>query len=261
MYRDHAEYLREWIEFHRLVGVDRFFLYNNESSDDHREVLAPYIEQGVVVVHEWPTPASVERGVPWNLIGAFDDCLAKHRDDSRWITFIDIDEFLFSPDGTQLRELLHGYEDYSGVSVTRLDFGSSGHETQPAGLVIESYLHRRSYGDGELEWTKSILDPKRTVRCENAHVFDHIDGWGVDVNKDPVPRPPPGPIPVHLEPLRINHYLTKSEEEYRRKLDRWQAAGWPNEPGPGWMEVLTAEFDDAIVRYVPALREVLAQLR
>jgi hypothetical protein len=156
-----------------------------------------------------------------------------------------------------LPELLRGYEDYSGVSVTRLDFGSSGHETKPPGLVIENYLHRRSYGDGELEWTKSILDPKRTVRCENAHVFDHVDGWGVDVEKDPVPRPPPGPIPVHLEPLRINHYLTKSEEEYRRKLDRWQAAGWPNEPGPGWMKVVNAEFDDAITRYVPALRQAL----
>src|SRR6188508_2932797 len=64
MYRDHAEYLREWIEFHRLVGVDRFFLYNNESSDDHRGVLAPYIAQSVVIAHDWPTPATVNRGVP-----------------------------------------------------------------------------------------------------------------------------------------------------------------------------------------------------
>src|SRR5687768_9080374 len=54
IYRDHAEYLREWIEFHRLVGVERFFLYDNESSDDHREVLAPCVERGIVVIHDWP---------------------------------------------------------------------------------------------------------------------------------------------------------------------------------------------------------------
>ena len=35
IYRNEAPYLREWIEFHRLVGVERFFLYNNESTDDH----------------------------------------------------------------------------------------------------------------------------------------------------------------------------------------------------------------------------------
>ena len=29
IYRDEAHYLAEWIEFHRLVGVERFFLYNN----------------------------------------------------------------------------------------------------------------------------------------------------------------------------------------------------------------------------------------
>ena len=257
MYRDHADYLREWIEFHRLVGVERFFLYNNESIDDHREVLGPYIERGIVVLHEWPTPDSVERGVPWGLIAAFDDCIAKHRDDSRWITFIDIDEFLFSPDGVKLPEVLHDYEQYPGVCVTRLDFGTSGHRVKPAGLVIENYLHRRSYSDGALEWTKSVVDPERTLHCVNAHVFVHEDAYEVDMNKRPVPRPPNGPIPVELSPLRINHYLTKSEEEYRRKLDQWNAAGWPNEPKEGWLEILAAEFDDSITRYVPALREAL----
>ena len=33
VYRNEAPYLREWIEFHRLVGVERFFLYNNRSTD------------------------------------------------------------------------------------------------------------------------------------------------------------------------------------------------------------------------------------
>ena len=41
IYRDDADYLPEWIEFHRLVGVERFFLYDNGSTDDHLEVLAP----------------------------------------------------------------------------------------------------------------------------------------------------------------------------------------------------------------------------
>ena len=48
IYRNEAPYLREWIEFHKLVGVERFFLYNNESTDDHRAVLAPYVEAGIV---------------------------------------------------------------------------------------------------------------------------------------------------------------------------------------------------------------------
>ena len=41
IYRDAAEYLPEWIEFHRLMGVERFFLYDNGSADDHERCSPP----------------------------------------------------------------------------------------------------------------------------------------------------------------------------------------------------------------------------
>ena len=58
---------------------------------------------------------------------AFDHCIEHHRDDSRWIAFIDIDEFLFSPTGTPVPEILRDYEDWPGVGVNRVPFGPSGH--------------------------------------------------------------------------------------------------------------------------------------
>jgi hypothetical protein len=259
MYRDHADYLREWIEFHRLVGVERFFLYDNESSDDHRDVLRPYIDDGIVVLHDWPTPESVQRGVPWGLIAAFDDCLAKHRNDSRWIAFIDIDEFLFAPAGVVLPEILSEFEQYPGVYVSRLEFGTSGHRHRPPGLVIESYLRRRRYAAEDVEWTKSIVDPERAVKCINAHIFLYEDGFAVDMDGRPVKRPPFGPTPIKMSPLRINHYVTKSEEEYRTKLDQWEAAGRSLDPGPAWLDALASDFDEAITSYAPALREALGR--
>src|SRR5712664_2683081 len=89
IYLDEAPFLQEWIEFHRLVGVEKFFLYNNLSTDDHRAVLATYVDDGTVVLKDWldkPGQAS-----------AYRDCLDQHREEARWIAFIDIDEFLFSP--------------------------------------------------------------------------------------------------------------------------------------------------------------------
>jgi hypothetical protein len=46
IYRDDAAYLAEWIEFHRLMGVERFFLYDNGSTDHQSEVLAGYLARG-----------------------------------------------------------------------------------------------------------------------------------------------------------------------------------------------------------------------
>ena len=39
IYRNEAPYLAEWIEFHRLVGAERFFLYDNGSTASGSSVL------------------------------------------------------------------------------------------------------------------------------------------------------------------------------------------------------------------------------
>ena len=89
----------EWLEFHRLLGVERFYMYNNRSTDDHLEVLAPYIDEGTVVWHDWPMfPGQRE---------CYEQCLADHGHETRWMAFIDLDEFLFSP----TRRLLSGRAD------------------------------------------------------------------------------------------------------------------------------------------------------
>ena len=118
IYRDEAPYLREWIEFHRLVGVERFFLYNNLSTDDHREVLAPYIEEGIVVLHDWPRRPGPDPGLRRLPRGP------SRR--ARWIAFIDLDEFLFSPTGSRSPSCSRDYERWPGVVVNWAVFGTSG---------------------------------------------------------------------------------------------------------------------------------------
>jgi len=264
LYKDHADYLREWIEFHRLVGVERFFLYDNESRDQHQAVLAPYVERGIVEVHHWPSPQSVDRGVPWAVIDAFTDAIRKHRDDSRWIGFIDIDEFLFSPAGRSLPEVLAGFEQFAGVEVSRFDFGPSGHAERPDGLVIESYTRRRRYESPKKDWehVKSIVDPARTDRAFNAHGFFYTEGFAVREDAERAPEDPPGRkyFPKG-NVLRINHYITKSKSEYERKGAQWAAAGvpFPDDDRSGFFEHLSMERDETITMYTPALREAMSQ--
>jgi Glycosyltransferase family 92 len=262
-YRDDAEYLREWIEFHRLVGVERFYLYDNGSSDGGREVLAPYVEQGIAVVHDWPIPVMGGTGRPIGLIRAFDHCIEQHRDEARWIGFVDVDEFLFSPEGAKLSELLGELEEAPGVVVHRAEFGTSGHRTQPPGLVIENYLHRSRHGADSRAYYKSIVDPSRVARCVSVHHFDYRDALAVDENRRPVRTGiRPEKTFTSFRRLRINHYRTKSEAELRRKWELWAGTGksQDSEP-PEWRIRMSALFveDDAITSYVPALKEALSR--
>jgi hypothetical protein len=256
LYRNEAPYLAEWIEFHRAVGVERFFLYDNRSSDDHMRALAPHVEDGTVVLHEWPhLPVQMD---------VYNHCLTEHGADARWVAFIDLDEFLFSPTLRPLPEVLRDYEQYPGVGVNWAMFGTSGYRTRPVGLVIENYLRRGDPAKGFIgRYVKSIVQPRATVRCASAHRFDYRHGLAVDENGYPIHRD--ATKSVSFERLRINHYYTRSEEELRAKLERRQrlsATGTPPwQARPVNWEAARNEFndehDDLITAYAGEVRAAL----
>jgi hypothetical protein len=254
IYRDEADYLAEWVEFHRLAGVERFFLYNNFSADNHREVLAPYVEEGLVTIRDWPV---LDGRV--GQIAAYDDCLRWHRHESRWIAFIDLDEFFFSPGGDPLTSVLADYEDYPAVAVRWVMFGSSGHATKAPGLVIDNYRRRIEF-DGDINM-KTVADPVRVTRCHSAHSFGYTYLQAVDENRFPV-RGTRVPTDSTAR-LRLNHYHWKSHEEYIAKCARMRHIGRPREiPDASHFAWLKAAEeagcdDDAILRYVPALEQAL----
>lgn len=48
LFKNEAPFLREWIEYHLMIGVSHLYLYNNCSSDNYLAILKPYIKSGVV---------------------------------------------------------------------------------------------------------------------------------------------------------------------------------------------------------------------
>jgi hypothetical protein len=248
VYLNEAPYLREWIEFHRLVGVEHFFLYDNGSTDDHLEVLAPYIDDGIVTLHEWKASPLVQRDV-------FDHALRAYREDARWIAFLDLDEFLFSPTGASVAELLRDYERWPGVAVNWAIFSHSGHRARPEGRVIESYSLRDRQETGLV---KSIVDPLRTVRCVDAHWFTYDYGLPVDENGWPLSEGQSRSC--SFERLRVNHYASRSRDELRDKLER--GAGWKHlhrwrkRDLEGELDLVR---DDAIARWMPELEAALGR--
>lgn len=233
IFKDEGPYLAEWLRFHRRVGVEHFFLYNNNSQDDFRRVIAEAVPPEMVTIRDWPHHPGQYR--------AYDHCLQESGPECRWLAFFDLDEFLFSPVGTDLKPLLQDYEPYPAVVVNWLLFGSSGHKTRPAGLVTQNYLMRATVrftyafkfmlrrpglDPAVIEnyfpqsaHMKSIVDPSRTLRCLNPHRFAHADGaLPVTENKKVVRGSYTDT--VSLSRFRMNHYWSKSMGEFRAKLAR-----------------------------------------
>ena len=256
IYRGEGPYLREWVAFHKVVGVERFYLYDNRSEDEHREALAPYVAEGTVEPVDWPLfPGQVQ---------AYTDCLERHREGPRWIAFIDIDEFLFSPTGESLPEVLARFEPWAGVGVNRITFGTSGHETPPPGLVIENYTRRLEQPNSRRPAVKSIVDPRRALRALDPHHFEYAEGHAVDEAE--IRLEAQHSVSDSCNTLRVNHYFTRSEQERFAKLHRPRAGGGELRPtviraGQGIREdVRFGVPDDTILGYLPAVRAELERV-
>jgi GT2 family glycosyltransferase/SAM-dependent methyltransferase len=262
IFKDEAAYLREWVEFHQLMGVERFYLYNNNSSDRYLDALQMHIESGAVVLHEWPhKPAQLQ---------VYEHCLKTHGAQTDWLAFLDIDEFLFSPKAKLLPDVLADYADHPGVGVNWVMFGSGGHQQKPRGGVLENFLRRGQLDAGvpyphlrlpdgsyrsENSHIKSIVQPSKVSGCTNPHFMLYAnDMRAVDENHQPIEGP--FTAKVSVEQLRINHYWSKSEEECRYKFNRGFADGQGSRDWNEFLQheqILNTTHDDTVLRVVAHL--------
>lgn len=221
--RDEGPYLREWIEFHRIVGVQHFVLYDNGSVDETPAVLAPYVSSGLVDLIPWPSFLSGANAQ--HLAYAHAARFASGR--CRWLAVIDADEFLFSPQGESLPKTLSDYEDIPALGVFLRTFGASGHQRQPEGLVIENYVHRLPDTAWENQQYKSIVRPELVRSVISAQRF-HNTLSNIPAHDENRRHLKFSIQHTHTSKrLRINHYATKSFEELERKIARryfWSAA-------------------------------------
>lgn len=230
-------------EFHRLVGVEHFFPYDNLSGDGGKEVIEPWARAGVVSISDCSVPLG-RGGQGW----AYADALKRASGRTRWLACIDLDEFLFSPGPTPLLDVLKEYEEHPGVVVNWQVYGSSGLTTRPDGLVIESFLKRAKTQCVRNRRVKSIVDPARAVRPIGPHFFEYADGAlavteghepvrvierrararrirrGVSrlplIETDPYAARHSSVKRVSVGRLRLNHYAVRSRQEFEQKTAR-----------------------------------------
>ena len=122
IFKDEAPYIKEWVEYYKLIGVEHIFMYNNFSSDGFLEVLTPYINDSFVTLIDWP----VEQGQK----SAYIDCVKNFSDQCNWIAFFDLDEFFVSAQRKSVGEILASFEEYPSVVANWKTFGSSGIESR-----------------------------------------------------------------------------------------------------------------------------------
>ncbi|MDL2319590.1 glycosyltransferase family 92 protein [Alistipes sp. OttesenSCG-928-B03] len=251
--KNEAPYLAEWIEYHKMMGVERFYIYDNESDDNTKEVLQAYIDSGLVEYRFMP-------GKKMQL-AIYEDCLERHRFDSQWIAFIDIDEFIVPFKHTTITDFLKEYEDFSAVQINWLCYGSAGQRERTPGLVIERFRDHAAEDDPQNRRVKSIVQPARVVNFSGAHECVRLTGKTVDPHKKTVNKICKELPPAGLDIIRVNHYAVKSYEEFQAKKARGRArfAGVRDDSYFTNFDLNDVKDDPAMDKYVALVKEKLGE--
>ena len=220
--KNEAPYIKEWLEYHKLIGIKKFYIYDNDSTDNLKDILQPYIKSGEVV-YKYVT-GSGQQCICYN------NAIKNYKFKNKYMAFIDLDEFISIDEGTNLAELLDNTinkDNIAGLAIQWCVYGSSGHIEKPAGLVIENYTMRAS---GEFvskshsnKHIKTICNPRKILNYGQCHYPLYYEPYySVNVKGEKIT----GPFFFNIcwEKIRLNHYFTKSFEEYKAKRERGRAS-------------------------------------
>ncbi|EOA23158.1 hypothetical protein CARUB_v10016661mg [Capsella rubella] len=216
MTRNAAAVLREWVMYHAGIGVQRWFIYDNNSDDDIIAEIENLESRGYNISrHFWPWIKTQEAG--------FSNCAIRAKSDCDWVAFIDVDEFYYIPSGETLTSVIKNYTTSDSIGEIRTpchSFGPSGLRSQPRDGVTAGYTCRVILPERH----KSIIRPEamNATLINVVHHFHLRDEFTfADVDKDV---------------MVINHYKYQVWEVFKEKFYRRVAtyvADWQNEENVG----------------------------
>lgn len=275
IFKNEAPYIIEWVAYHRLIGFDRLFIADNNSTDGSTAILESLDAAGIINHIPFPHVPGSPPQLP-----AYAEIMRRHGGDADWIAFVDADEFLLPTDDA--RSIRPVIEDISGdqavgaILVNWANYGSSGHTEPSDALTIERFTYR-----AEKEWSenfhyKSIVRSSAYVRPHGTpHHFVlreglrmvHTDGSEVTIH----PSRGVGLSEEHVwSRVRLNHYVVKSRNEFfgrkgpkgratvvgQKKGEGYFTHHDRNEvldPVPDWLIQATKREKDALELLVPQM--------
>lgn len=222
--RNEGAHIAEWARFHLAAGVRHFFVYDNGCTDDTITEVRAAVPAECLTVTPWKQ-RFFGRGVEiHNQVLAYAHATANFGGQFRWLTWIDVDEFLVPVQDNDLNSALEPLQGCTSISLPWHMFGRSGHMEPPAGGVVANYLrrHRDPMTNAKgLRNFKMIADPCR-VTAIKVHSIE-TDGKTETCNDRGERfslRQRAQRAFYSAERIQLNHYYTRSDAELRAKIAR-----------------------------------------
>ena len=257
--KNEAPYVKEWLDYHLLAGADHFYIYDNDSTDNLKDILQPYIYAGTVTYIFYPGKV--------RQMEAYNDAAKRFRFFCRYMTWIDADEFVFPKSKTTIPEvvdeILTSNPDACAVAANILTFGSNKQDKADYTRGVLERFTRRAENNWSppAEWNhdvkagnahiSTIANPRRVkVFCTPHAPYYFTNCFAV--NEKGKPCNDVSNFPVLTKKISMHHYHTKSREEYQIKIQRGNADHLENGYDMARFKFNDRNevFDDSILKYL-----------
>ena len=224
--RNEERHIAEWAQFHLAAGAAKFIVYDNGCTDGTVAALQGAVAEDKRIILPWNQ--KVRDGLRGheihNQVLAYAHATRNFGPAFRWMTYIDVDEFLIPRSASDLPGALAHLEGCRSISLPWHMFGRSGHQTPPEGGVLRNYTRRNpdpmSSTKG-LRNFKMIVDPCH-VTALKVHQIE-VDGSTDTCNDRGIRHTAAAretPAFYSADHIQLNHYYTRSDAELQAKIAR-----------------------------------------
>ena len=208
--KDEQRYIEEWINYYINLGISKFVLFEDWNSSSHKEVLSKYGDK--IILHKFSEINDNDKKDKYrlrqDLVWRCFYRLYKDKFDACF--FIDPDEYLQCNKEQFFNEIENIYNN-DNAKIIRYFWQcmtASGHIKDP--YPNQKYSIVNTYKD------KYINDESELNNNLKCLIFlNRINSYK---EFDLVPHGPYIGDHIHYSQYRLNHYLTKSWEEYKWRL-------------------------------------------
>ena len=226
--KNENNYIREFIWHYKQLGFDHIFIIDNNDNEYLEDVINDYIELNYVTIIDW-------RGRTSPQYDGYTYVYKKFGDDYDWMAFFDCDELLQLNDGSKnIQEFLlqYKFEKYNLINVFWQTYGDEGLIT----VENNDYSMKDRFKTPIFTHTIEDYQPKSIIKTKlpieyigDAHVGNqedfikrcNSDGDEIVICKSGGSRC----LPISLQSAQLNHYRTKTLEEY--VTCRYQRSNYP----------------------------------
>ena len=247
--KNEKPYIKEWLEYHMIQGVEHFYLCDNDSTDGIKEYLKPYIDKGVITYMHLA-------GINQQKV-CYETVVNQYKNKTEWLAIIDLDEYLVPLKEKTIAKFLEEFEDVSEVSLHWMLYGDNGAISRDDGLITEFFT---SHPINLNHTVKSIVRPEKVIDFEGFGSNHYIKVEGKSVNEYHKPVNFMLNYNISGDKARVNHYIIKTFAEFHHKKKRGHPEGSPiNYAYYFYHNDNTVKNDTSMLRFLPKLKKRMAK--